>query len=253
MGKHAFLAASASERWLHCPPSAMLCAQEDDQGSPYAQEGSDAHALCEHLLLTALGRPSRDPVEDLTWYNTEMQEAAEGYASFVMEQVAEARTKCPDPLVCVEQTVDFSKWVQHGFGTADALIIADDTLYITDFKYGVGCLVSAGGEDGTGNSQLKCYALGALDTFGMLALNSGVPLANFIPDPRPPGRRRAVLLCLQLSRSAKTAIFEKRIPVIADFPDPPAICFRAAYIQVSRANSSTETKNKKPKGQKERN
>ena len=70
----------------------------------------------------------------------------------------------------------------------------------------------------------------------MLALNSGVPLANFIPDPRPPGRRRAVLLCLQLSRSAKTAIFEKRIPVIADFPDPPAICFRAAYIQVSRAN-----------------
>ena len=168
MGKHAFLAASASERWLHCPPSAMLCAQEDDQGSPYAQEGSDAHALCEHLLLTALGRPSRDPVEDLTWYNAEMQEAAEGYAAFVMEQVAEARTKCPDPLVCVEQTVDFSKWVQHGFGTADALIIADDTLYITDFKYGVGCLVSAGGEDGTGNSQLKCYALGALDTFGIL-------------------------------------------------------------------------------------
>ena len=29
-------------------------------------------------------------------------------------------------------------------------------------------LVSASGEDGTGNSQLKCYALGALDTFGNL-------------------------------------------------------------------------------------
>ena len=97
-----------------------------------------------------------------------MQESAEGYASFVMDQVAEAKALCVDPLVCVEQTVDFSKWVPHGFGTADALIVADDLLYITDFKYGVGCLVSADGEDGTGNSQLKCYALGALDTFGDL-------------------------------------------------------------------------------------
>ena len=168
MAKHAYLAASASERWLHCPPSAKLCAQEEDQGSPYAQQGTDAHELCQHLLEKALGRQTRDPTEDLTYYDAEMQEAAEGYASFVMEQVAEAKTLCADPLICVEQTVDFSKWVPHGFGTADALIVADDLLYITDFKYGVGCLVSADGEDGTGNSQLKCYALGALDTFGNL-------------------------------------------------------------------------------------
>ena len=168
MAKHAFLAASASERWLHCPPSAKLCAQEDDQGSEYARQGSDAHALCEHLLLKALGRETSDPTEDLTYYDAEMQEAAEAYAAFVMEQVAEAKTVCHDPLICVEQTVDFSKWVQHGFGTADALIVADDTLYITDMKYGVGCLVTADGEDGTGNSQLKCYALGAIDTFGDL-------------------------------------------------------------------------------------
>ena len=153
MAKHAFLAASASERWLRCPPSARLCAQEEDLGSPYAQQGTDAHELCQYLLEKALGRETQDPTENLTWYNTEMQEA---------------RTRCPDPLVCVEQTVDFSKWVEHGFGTADALIVADDLLYITDFKYGLGCLVRAGGEDGSGNSQLKCYALGALDTFGNL-------------------------------------------------------------------------------------
>ena len=67
MAKHAFLAASASERWLHCPPSAKLCAQEDDLGSEYARQGSDAHALCEHLLLKALGRETRDPTEDLTY------------------------------------------------------------------------------------------------------------------------------------------------------------------------------------------
>ena len=181
MAKHAFLAASASERWLHCPPSAKLCAQEDDQGSEYARQGSDAHALCEHLLLKALGRETRDPTEDLTYYDAEMQEAAEAYAAFVMEQVAEAKTVCHDPLICVEQTVDFSKWVQHGFGTADALIVADDTLYITDMKYGVGCLVTADGEDGTGNSQLKCYALGAIDTFGDLYEINRIRLSIFQP------------------------------------------------------------------------
>ena len=168
LAKHAFLAASASDRWLHCPPSAKLCAQEEDQGSPYAQQGTDAHELCQYLLEKGLGRDVKDPTEDLTWYDAEMREAAEGYASFVLGQVEEAKALCPDPMVCVEQTVDFSKWVEHGFGTADALIVADDLLYITDFKYGVGCLVSASGEDGTGNSQLKCYALGALDMFGNL-------------------------------------------------------------------------------------
>ena len=181
MAKHAFLAASASERWLHCPPSAKLCAKEDDQGSEYARQGSDAHALCEHLLLKTLGRETSDPTEDLTYYDAEMQEAAEAYAAFVMEQVAEAKTVCHDPLICVEQTVDFSKWVQHGFGTADALIVADDTLYITDMKYGVGCLVTADGEDGTGNSQLKCYALGAIDTFGDLYDINRIRLSIFQP------------------------------------------------------------------------
>ncbi len=93
MAKHAFLAASASERWLHCPPSAKLCAQEEDQGSDYAKQGSDAHALAEYLLNRALGRETPDPTEDLTWYNAEMREAAEAYATFVMEQVTEAKAK----------------------------------------------------------------------------------------------------------------------------------------------------------------
>ena len=168
MPKHAYLSASASERWLKCPPSAKLCAQEEDRGSPYAQQGIDAHELCQYLLEKALHRLCRDPTEDLTWYNVEMQEAAEGYRDFVMEQIEEAKKLCNDPLICVEQTLDFSKWVEHGFGTGDCVIVADDLLHIIDFKFGLGVLVTASGEDGTGNSQLKCYALGALDTFGDL-------------------------------------------------------------------------------------
>ena len=181
MAKHAYLAASASERWLKCPPSAKLCAQEEDRGSPYAQQGTDAHELAAYLTEKALGRNSRDPTEDLTWYDAEMQEAAEGYASFVMEQVAEAKKLCTDPLVCIEQTLDFSKWVEHGFGTGDCVIVADDLLHIVDLKYGLGILVSASGEDGTGNSQLKCYALGALDTFGDLYDIRRVKLSIYQP------------------------------------------------------------------------
>ena len=76
MAKHAYLAASASERWLRCPPSAKLCAQEEDRGSPYAQQGTDAHELAAYLTERALGRNTRDPTEDLTWYDAEMQEAS---------------------------------------------------------------------------------------------------------------------------------------------------------------------------------
>ena len=163
MAKHAFLSASTSHRWLACPPSAKLCAQEADQSSPYAKQGTNAHELCEYLLNEALGRHTRDPTEDLDYYDAEMQEAAEGYRDFVMEQVEAARNLCSDPLVCVEQRLDFSRWVENGFGTGDCVIVADDLLHIIDLKYGVGVLVSA-----TDNSQMKCYALGALDTFGDL-------------------------------------------------------------------------------------
>ena len=176
MAKHAYLAASASDRWLHCPPSAKLCAEAEDVGSPYAQQGTDAHSLCEHLLLTALGRESKDPTEDLTWYDQEMQDAAEGYRDFVMEQVEDAKQFCPDPTVCVEQTLDFSKWVPHGFGTGDCVIVADDLLHIVDFKYGVGVLV-----DAADNPQLKCYALGALDTFSDLYDIRRVKLSIYQP------------------------------------------------------------------------
>ena len=168
MPKHAFLSASSSHRWLACPPSALLCAKEADQSSAYAKQGSDAHELCEYLLLKALGHDPPDPTENLDYYDAEMLSCAEGYRDFVMEQVEEAKKLSADPLICVEQRLDYSRWVENGFGTGDCVIVADDLLHVIDYKYGLGVLVSASGDDGTGNSQLKCYALGALDTFGDL-------------------------------------------------------------------------------------
>lgn len=158
--KHSDLSASGSNRWLHCPPSAKECAKLPDVSSEYARQGTDAHTLCEYKVKKALGRKMKDPTEDLTFYNEEMEECASEYAQFIMESLSAAKEHCKDPLVLVEQRLDFSRWVPGGFGTGDCVIVADDTLMVIDFKYGLGVLV-----DAEKNSQMMCYALGALSLF----------------------------------------------------------------------------------------
>ncbi len=160
MAKHAVLSASSSERWLNCPPSARLCEAYEDKGSDYAAEGTDAHTLCEYRLKQALGIPAEDPIENLSWYNEEMEECATGYAAYVVELLETAKQTCSDPVVMIEQRVDFSRWVQEGFGTADCILIADGVLNIVDYKHGKGVEVSA-----EGNTQLSLYSLGALEIF----------------------------------------------------------------------------------------
>ena len=157
---HAILSASSSDRWLHCPPSARLCETYEDKGSNYAAEGTDAHSLCEYKLRKALGMEATDPTENLDWYNAEMEDCATGYASFIMELLEEAKQTRSDPVVLIEQRVDFSRWVEQGFGTSDAILISAGTMHVIDYKHSLGILVSA--DD---NPQMKCYALGALELF----------------------------------------------------------------------------------------
>lgn len=160
MGKHALLSASASHRWLNCPPSVRLSEGIPDRGSEYAQEGTDAHSLCEYKLKKLLGMDAVDPTEHLDWYNGEMEECAENYASYVLELLEKAKETCADPVVLVEQRVDFSRFVEIGFGTADCIIISDGAMNIVDYKHGKGVDVSA-----EGNPQMMLYALGALEIF----------------------------------------------------------------------------------------
>lgn len=88
------LGRSSSDRWLHCQPSVQLCETYDDKGSDYAAEGTDAHTLCEYRLRQVLGLKSEDPIENLTWYNEEMDDCANGYAAFVLEQVVGKTEQC---------------------------------------------------------------------------------------------------------------------------------------------------------------
>lgn len=174
--EHAVLSASSANRWLHCPPSVRLSEGYMDKASVFAMEGTSAHELCEYKLRSALGMEAENPTENLDFYNTEMEECAEGYATYILELVEKAKKICSDPVVMVEQRVDFSRYVPEGFGTADCIIIADKILNIVDYKHGKGVEVSA-----ENNPQMKLYALGALELFDCLYDISKVQMTIFQP------------------------------------------------------------------------
>ncbi|HFH8574185.1 TPA: DUF2800 domain-containing protein [Streptococcus agalactiae] len=176
MTNHAVLSASASHRWLNCPPSVRLTEDMPDVTSEFALEGTDAHELCAYLVEKALGRKARDPTEDLSFYNEEMQNCAEEYRNYVMEQVEKAKDYSHDPTVLIEQRLDFSKWVPEGFGTGDCLIVADGLLQVIDYKHGLGILV-----DADHNPQMMCYALGALEMFDGIYDFDNVTMTIFQP------------------------------------------------------------------------
>ena len=174
--QHALLSASSSDRWIHCPPSARLSEAFEDPGSSYAAEGTAAHAVCEYKLRKALGMKAENPAGNIDSYDPSMEGYADSYVAFVLSRIAEAKKTCTDPVVLVEQRVDFSFWVEQGFGTCDCLILGDGLLEIVDFKFGMGILV-----DAKENPQLMCYSLGALDQFGSIYDVETVRLTIFQP------------------------------------------------------------------------
>ena len=174
MADHAVLSASGSHRWLNCTPSARLELEFENTSSEAAKEGTAAHALCEHKLKRALHMRSKRPVSD--YDSDEMEECTDAYVDFVMEQYEAAKQVCKDPIVLIEQHLDFSCYVPDGFGTGDCIIISDDKLHIVDFKYGLGVLV-----DAVGNPQMKLYAIGALELYDALYDISEVSMTIFQP------------------------------------------------------------------------
>lgn len=165
MSSHALLSPSASHRWLHCTAAPRLEEGIKDEGSDYAAEGTLAHAYCAMKLKEFLGLPTDGEKEEIAAlqekYGTgEMSEYTDTYATIVLEKFNAARAVTPDAQLLVETRLDFSDYVPEAFGTADAIIIADGTMEIIDFKYGKGVKVSA-----VENPQMMIYALGAYARF----------------------------------------------------------------------------------------
>ena len=151
---HALLSASSASRWLACPPSAVAAEAYVNEGTEFTREGTLAHEVAE---VYAKGNYITADANQASEITLEMIECAMGYADYIQEQI-----KHDDAIVLLEQRVDFSPWVPDGFGTCDCIILQGETMTVIDYKYGVGVPVSA--ED---NPQMKLYALGALNDFGL--------------------------------------------------------------------------------------
>ena len=155
---HALLGASSAHRWMSCPGSALLTADMPDTSSAYAEEGTQAHTVCEATARKMLNEKYRiisAPIAAELEASLEMLECAEIYRDTI-DTIAQELG--PSPYIALEQRVDFSHWVSDGFGTADCIIIGGNTLHVIDYKHGKGVQVEA--ED---NPQLMLYALGALN------------------------------------------------------------------------------------------
>lgn len=174
MAKHAVLSASSSHRWLSCTPSARLELEFEDQTTEAAREGTAAHELCEYKLKRALKQRAERPVSE--YDSEEMEICTDDYVSFVIEKLESAKQVCKDPIVLIEQHLDFSCYVPEGFGTGDCIIVSDDHLHIIDFKYGMGVLVEA-----EQNPQMMLYALGALGIYDSLYDIKNVSMTIFQP------------------------------------------------------------------------
>lgn len=165
---HAILSASSSHKWLVCTPSARLEEKFPDKISDYMAEGTLAHEIAEFKVRSYFLEPISkstytrrlNKLKKAEHFDNEMLAHTDTYLEYIKSEAMKTSTR---PFIVVEQKVDFSKYVPEGFGTADCVLISGDTLHIIDFKYGKGVKVEA--ED---NPQMKLYALGVLEQYGML-------------------------------------------------------------------------------------
>lgn len=164
---HALLSASSSLRWLKCTPCVRLEEKFPDKQSSYAEEGTLAHKIAEFKVrsyfLEAIPKATYtrrlNKLKKEEHFDNEMLTHTDTYLEFIKGEAMQTNAR---PFIAVEQTVDYSKYAPEGFGTADCILISGDTLQVIDFKYGKGVPVSA--EE---NPQMKLYALGALELFGV--------------------------------------------------------------------------------------
>ena len=164
---HALLSASSSKQWLHCPPSVRLQEGFPNESSVYAAEGTFAHEVCEYKVRKYLHERVKRPQSEE--YDTEeIEQITDVYAEFVISIIEKMKETGCEPLVFVEERVDYSHIAPSGFGTADMLIIGKDEngkglIHVCDFKTGAGVFV-----DADHNSQMMLYALGGLAAYGFL-------------------------------------------------------------------------------------
>jgi hypothetical protein len=155
-GVHAALSPSSSDRWLSCPASVRMSVNvPSGPDSFYAREGTAAHALGEllarHWLLdlskakfTSGLKAWRKEYADVISDEEEMMEYADDYVDMLKERVT-----ADEGQLLLEQRLPTG--VANCWGTSDAVIVSPNIIEVIE-----------------NNSQLRLYAIGALEAFGDL-------------------------------------------------------------------------------------
>lgn len=184
--KHARLSASAANRWMHCPGSVKLSDLFPQGSTEYADEGTIAHSMAEHMIggtktmkeLVEDVRKAQDFYEksSLDGNATEMEHYISTYAEYVSEQYAAEKHIDPASQLYTEMQVSMEDYIPGGFGTSDVVIIRDGFLHVIDLKYGKGVPVEA-----EGNPQLRLYALGVLSELSLIYPVNRVQMTIYQP------------------------------------------------------------------------
>ena len=182
-GTHSLLSPSSAHRWLLCTAAPHYESQFPSTTSKFAAEGTLAHSFCELNVRKAFcGMSTRkfnseikklqaDPL-----YNPDMLTSAAFYIEYL---TTKANTYSSTPYISPEERVDLSEWIPGGFGTCDCIMIGNDVLHITDYKNGVGEVVSA-----VDNPQMRLYALGALKKYELIYGDTIKHVSMAIVQPR---------------------------------------------------------------------
>lgn len=197
---HALLSASSAHRWLECPISVRMTADLPDTAGEAAAEGTLAHSIVEERLdsIIANGKWPKKASAKLRMderYRPVMEEHADTMVGYVMDIFDGLNDGIHDPILMSEQRLDFSRWVPDGYGTGDALVIADGVIHVIDYKYGKGVPVYA-----EGNPQLRLYALGAYEAYD--ALYNIRDVHTHIVQPRLESQTTEVLTAEELLKWA---------------------------------------------------
>jgi len=162
---HAKLSASGAHRWMNCPGSVAAEANLPDRSSIFADEGTLAHAICEHALINNMpvDAAALDTPPEFLGLNLPADVVDQAFLD-ACQMYVDYVNSLPGSQRMYEVRVDFSLWVPEGFGTSDVVILDGNTIRIVDLKFGKGVKV-----DADNNPQPLLYALGTLNDFGWLS------------------------------------------------------------------------------------
>lgn len=196
---HAKLSPSSAHRWFECPGSIRLSANIESKSSVFADEGTAAHELCQHCLMTEadatqfvgtfIDIQGATDVEKFVTKKTGKRcfEVTDEMAESVQLYLDTVRPISVGADYEVEARLDLRHIPGMDFGTGDFVAYNAGTkeLTICDFKYGKGVPVEV-----EGNEQLLVYAEGTARRYHNRGLDKVTMIVVQPRCPHPAGSVR---------------------------------------------------------------